>query len=238
MSTVSGILTQLKQKGSENIRKIYARHGIAPERAYGVKVADMKGIAKSIKGEQKMACELMDSGMMEAMYLGGMVADGTQLSAAQLQRWLEDSKDLQMIAEYTIPWLAVENPKARELALKWIDAKSEHVAAAGWCTYGGLVALKPDAELDLGEIERLLDRVVKEIGKSPNRVRYCMNTFVISVGGYVKPLLGKAKAAAKKLGVIKVDMGETECKVPVALAYIEKIEGMGRVGKKRKTMRC
>jgi hypothetical protein len=54
----------------------------------------------------------------------------------------------------------------------------------------------------------------------------------------VKPLLGKAKAAAKKLGTVKVDMGETECKVPLALAYIEKIEGMGRVGKKRKTMRC
>jgi hypothetical protein len=33
-------------------------------------------------------------------------------------------------------------------------------------------------------------------------------------------------------------MGETACKVPDALAYIEKIESMGRIGKKRKTMRC
>ena len=30
--------------------------------------------------------------------------------------------------------------------------------------------------------------VVKGIGKAPNRVKYTMNTFVISVGGYVKPL--------------------------------------------------
>ena len=33
-------------------------------------------------------------------------------------------------------------------------------------------------------------------------------------------------------------MGETSCKVPVALAAIEKIESADGVGKKRKTMKC
>jgi len=238
MATVPAIMAELKRKGSENIRKIYSRHGMAPERVYGVKVADMKVIAKSIKGRQDIACELFATGNMEAMYLGGMVANGAQLTAEQLSEWLEGVADLQMIAEYTIPWLAVEHAQARELALKWIGSKKEHVAAAGWCTYGGLVATKPDVELDLDEIRGLLDRVVKEIGGVPNRVKYCMNTFVISVGGYVKALLPQAKAAAKKIGAVKVEMGETACKVPLATEYIEKIERMGRVGKKRKTMRC
>jgi hypothetical protein len=61
---------------------------------------------------------------------------------------------------------------------------------------------------------------------------------VISVGAYVKPLLKQAKATAQQIGEVSVDMGDTSCKVPVATAYIAKIEGMGRVGKKRKTMRC
>jgi hypothetical protein len=65
-----------------------------------------------------------------------------------------------------------------------------------------------------------------------------MNSFVIAVGAYVKPLLKQAKTAAKELGTVKVDMGDTECKVPLATAYIEKIEKAGRVGKKRKTIRC
>ena len=60
----------------------------------------------------------------------------------------------------------------------------------------------------------------------------------IGVGTYVKPLLRKAKQAAKKLGTVEVDMGETACKVPVAVDYIAKVESMGRVGKKRKTIRC
>jgi hypothetical protein len=65
-----------------------------------------------------------------------------------------------------------------------------------------------------------------------------MNGFVISVGTYVKPLLKHAKAVAKKIGAVEVDMGDTACRVPLATAYIAKVEKMGRVGKKRKTMKC
>jgi hypothetical protein len=108
----------------------------------------------------------------------------------------------------------------------------------GWATLAGLVATRPDEELDLAEIKKLLGRVVREIHEAKNRARYTMSVFVISVGGYVKPLLGEAKAAAAKIGNVWVDVGETACEVPVAAAYIAKMEKMGRVGKKRKTMRC
>lgn len=44
---------------------------------FGVSVADMKVIAKRIKGEQDLACELYQTGNSDAMYLAGMVADGS-----------------------------------------------------------------------------------------------------------------------------------------------------------------
>ena len=65
-----------------------------------------------------------------------------------------------------------------------------------------------------------------------------MNGFVIAVGAYVKPLMQQAKATARRLGRVAVDMHGSSCKVPVALDTIEKIESMGRAGKKRKTIRC
>ena len=238
MPTVASIMAELKSKGKEQTRKIYARHGMDEKRVLGVSVADMKVIAKSIRGRQDLACELWATGIMDAMYLAGMVADGAKLSREQLDTWAESTAGLQMISEYTVPWLTVENAHARALALKWMKSKKEHIAAAGWSTYGGIVAMKPDAELDLVEIQGLLDIAVKQIAKAPNRVRYTMNTFVICVGGYVKPLLKQAKAVARQLGAVSVNVGETACKVPVALAYIEKIEAAGRLGKKRKTLRC
>ena len=238
MPDVKSIMAALKKKGSEQTRKIYARHGMATENMFGVKVADLKPIAKSIKGQQALACDLYATRNMDAMYLAGLVADGAQMTTKQLNDWAESAAGLQMISEYTVPWVTVDNPQARELALEWIASKKEAIASTGWCTYSGLVALKSDADLDLAEIERLLAKIVKEIHTAQNRVRQTMNGFVIAVGCYVIPLVKQAKLAAKQIGTVTVDMGETACKVPMATAYIEKIEAAKRVGKKRKTIRC
>jgi hypothetical protein len=231
-------MAELKKKGTEKMRAMYARHGMATDNVYGVSMADLKGIAKSIKGQQALAGELYETGYLDAMYLAGMVADGAQMTRKQLNGWAEATGDLQMIAEYTVPWVAVENVDGRELAMRWIKSKKEYVASAGWCTYSGLLATKPDAELDLEEIEGLLGAVVKQIDGAPNRVRYTMSNFVIAVGTYVKPLGKQAKAAAREIGVVTVDMGDTACEVRSAITQIEKIEKAGKIGKKRKTIRC
>ena len=230
------VMAELKRKGSEKTRKTYARHGIDIP-MFGVSVADLKTIAKKIRGHQALALELYETGNYDAMYLAGMIADGSQMSKKQLHRWASTS-GCDTLAAYTVTWVATESPFARELAMKWIDSKRETVAVCGWSTYAGIVATRSDAELDLDEIKRLVDRVVDDIHDAPNKVRYVMNQFVIAVGGYVRPLLQHAKRAAKAIGAVSVDMGDTACKVPRALEYIEKIERMGRIGKKRKTMKC
>jgi hypothetical protein len=122
--------------------------------------------------------------------------------------------------------------------MEWIKSNKPHVAAAGWCTYSGLLATTLDQELNLPEIENLLATIVKGINDAPNRVRYVMNNFIIAVGTYVKPLLKQAKAAARQIGTVSVDLGDTACEIRPALPQIEKIESSGRLGKKRKTIRC
>ena len=236
MNTVSQVMTELKKKGSAQTRKIFARHG-APEDMFGVKVADLKVIAKKIKGNQDLALELFDTGNSDAMYLAGMVADGSQMTNKQLNDWAKKGS-WYYLSEYAIPGVVAENKNARTLALKWIKSKKPTIATTGWATYSGVIATSPDEELDLNEIKELLKQVETTIDDQPGRVRYTMNGFVIAVGSYVKPLLKQAKATAKKIGKVEVDMGGTSCKVPLATEYIAKVEKSNRVGKKRKTTKC
>jgi hypothetical protein len=63
-----------------------------------------------------------------------------------------------------------------------------------------------------------------------------MNFFVIAVGGYMPNLAEVAKSYGEKIGKVKVDMGNTSCKVPLIKPYIEKMEARGV--KKRKEARC
>lgn len=236
MATVSQIMAELKKKGSAQTRKIYTNHG-AGENMFGVKVADLKVIAKKIKGDQDLACDLYDTENVDAMYLAGLVADGSQMTKKQLNDWAKKSR-WYMISEYSVPFVASENDAALELAKKWIKSRTECVAAAGWATYAGTLSVLEDGQLDLKEIKELLKKVEKEIVSAKNRVRYTMNGFVIAVGAYVEPLLKQAKATAKKIGKVEVEMGKTSCRVPLAAEYIEKIESKGRIGKKRKTLKC
>jgi 3-methyladenine DNA glycosylase AlkD len=236
MNSVEQVMAELNKKGTEQTRKTLRRHGVTGDLC-GVKIADLKPIAKQIKGNQELACQLFETGNYDAMYLSGLVADGSQMTKRQLDSWAKMAND-SPLCDYTVSAVASEHPRARDLAVKWIKSKQESIACCGWYTYVGIIATRPDEELDQDEIKELIDRVVGTIHSAPNKVRYAMNNFVIAVGTYVKPLLKQAKQAARSIGVVTVDMGDTACKVPLATAYIAKVEKMGRVGKKRKTMKC
>lgn len=234
--TLDEVMTELESLGSAQTKKTFLRHG-AREPFFGVKVGDLKKIQKRIKHDHELALALFDTGNSDAMYLAGMIAEPARMKKSDLQRWVKLAY-WYMISEYTVPWVASESPHGLALAREWIESKKEAIAGAGWATYGSLVSLTPDEELDLDEIVRLLERVEKTVHTAPNRLRYTMNNFVIVVGAFVATLLTKAKEVARAIGKVEVDMGDTDCRVPLALDYIEKVEQRGRQGVKRKTAFC
>ena len=234
--TAAEIVQELKPLGSENIKKVLLKHGIQ-EPLLGVKVEELKKIQKRIKKDYQLALDLYNTGIYDAMYLAGLIADDAKMTSKDLQRWVEKANNA-TVCGYTVPWVAAESNHGRELALKWIESKKEGIAAAGWATLSSLVAIKDDSELDLAELKQLLQRVQKTIHDQPNRVRHVMNGFVIAVGSYVKGLTALALQTAAKIGSVSVDMGGTACKVPDAAAYIKKVQQRGAIGKKRKTAKC
>lgn len=234
--TASEIVQELSTLGHDSYKKVMLNHG-AQEPIFGVKVEDLKKYQKRIKKDYQLAKDLYDTGISDAMYLAGLIADDDRMTREDLQHWVENT-GFSMHSEYTVPWVAAEGRHGRELALEWIESDQEGIAAAGWSTLSSLVALEADENLDLQELERLLERVETTIHQQPNRVRYVMNGFVIAVGSYVAPLTRRALEAAAKLGTVKVDMAGTACKVPGAAEYIRKVEQRGNLGKKRKTVKC
>jgi len=230
------VLDELQTYGNETTKRTYMHHG-AVEPFWGVKVSDMKIILKKIKNNQELAMQLYDSGISDAMYLAGLVANGAKMSKEKIKSWAENAK-WYMHSEYTVPWVASEHPDALELALAWIDSEMESLATSGWCTLAALVVMKQDSELDMDLFKHLLSRVEKEIHQAPNRVRYAMNSFVIALGSGISSLTHEAIAVGVNNGKLMVDMGNTACKVPYAPDYIKKVMDAGKVGAKRKTVKC
>lgn len=234
--TLPEIMQQLQQLGHESIKNTLVKHG-AREPFFGVKIEDLKKIQKKIKSDCQLSLELFNTGNSDAMYLAGLISDPAKMTRENLNEWAEKAY-WYMLSEFTVAWVASESQFGTELALKWINSEKENIACSGWSTLACIVALKNDKEIDKVLYSSLLDRVSKTIHSEKNRVRHTMNTFVISVGGYCTHLQYEANKVAISIGKVKVDMGGTACKVPLATEYIKKMHDRGSLGKKRKTAMC
>ena len=234
--TLDQVMAALAAKGSEATKKLLVKHG-AQEPFFGVKIADLKPLHKTLKGNQAIALQLYATGNADAQYLAGMIADGAKMTPAQLTTWAETA-NWTMISGFTVAWVASEHPDGFALAAKWIDSKKEPVAVAGWKTLGALATIVPDEALPVKKLSALLDRVAKTISAAPDDVRLAMNGFIIAVGTYVAPLGDQAIATAQKIGRVEADMGDTACKIPEAESYIMKCRRGAPIAPKRKTVRC
>ncbi|EMY76247.1 DNA alkylation repair enzyme [Leptospira weilii serovar Ranarum str. ICFT] len=234
--TVDQIMKELESMGTQSVKKIFINHGAKGE-VFGVKVGDLKKIQKKIKKNNELSLELYKTGNVDAMYLAGLIADEKQIQKKDLQFWVKNAGS-PMISECTVAWVAAESKYGWELAKEWITSEKESIASSGWSTFSSLLSILPDDQIDSKEISKNLKRVESTIHKSQNRIKYCMNGFVIAVGGFYPKLFQEALEIAKRIGKVEVTMGKTACKVPNAPEYILKMSKMGKIGNKKKTARC
>ena len=235
--TAQDIVAELGKLGNPQAKKNWMNNGGAQEPCLGVKVEDMKKIQKRVKTDYQLALDLYDTGIADAMYLAGLIADDAKMTKKDLQKWVEGANSA-WVAEFMVPWVASASPHGREMALKWIASKDEVIAAAGWQTYSSMAAIKEDADLNLAEIKSLLQRAAKSIHQQPDRLKWAMNGFVIAVACHVKPLHPFAVETANGIGKIAVEQVGACSTIPFAPESIKKFEARGGIGKKRKSAKC
>jgi 3-methyladenine DNA glycosylase AlkD len=211
-------MTRLAALGSEQTLKTYRRHGVTGP-AFGVRYADLYALQKQIKVDQSLARGLWQSGNHDARVLATLVADPAAFTLEELEAWQAacDSYGL----NDAVAGIAARSPLARQLAERWRRAKAEYRAAAGWHVVGGLSA--PGTDADDAWLRPCLEEIRVGIHAAPNRTRSAMNSALISIGGYRPALRDEALAVAKAIGKVEVDHGDTSCKTPDAVEYIEKM---------------
>lgn len=218
MANASAILAELEALGTEQTRKIYARHGCKSP-MFGVSYANFKVLAKRIKIDHALAVALWDSGNHDARVLAMMVADPKQATADQLDRWLADLESYGLI-DGLIAYIG-RTPFVREKAEAWSPSPDEWVSTSGW----GLVATLAltDKALPDDYFTPYLDRIESGIHQQPNRTRYAMNNALISIGCRSAALHGRVQQVTAAIGEVMVDHGETGCETPAVLPYIERV---------------
>ncbi|MDQ0971668.1 3-methyladenine DNA glycosylase AlkD [Neobacillus niacini] len=230
------VMQELQTLGKERMKKMYISNG-AHEPVFGVATGAMKPLAKKIKINQPLAEQLYATGNYDAMYFAGIIADPMTMTEADFERWM-DGAYFYMLSDYVVAVTLAEADIAQVVADKWIASGEELRMSAGWSCYCWLLGNRPDSEFSASKIARMLEQVNDTIHDSPERTKSAMNNFIYTVAISYLPLHEKAVETAKAVGPVEVKRDKKKSSILLASENIQKELDRGKLGFKRKYVRC
>ncbi|MBO0960907.1 DNA alkylation repair protein [Neobacillus sp. MM2021_6] len=230
------VMQELEGLGKERLKKMYISNG-AHEPLFGVATGAMKPIAKKIKKNQPLAEQLYATGNYDAMYFAGIIADPMAMTEADFDRWI-DAAYFYMLSDYVVAVTLAETDIAQEVADKWIASGEELRMSAGWSCYCWLLGNRPDSEFSTTKLANMLELAEKTIHHSPDRTKSAMNNFIYTVAISYVPLHEKAVATAMAVGPVEIKRDKKKSSILLASENIQKELDRGKLGFKRKYVRC
>lgn len=163
-----------------------ARFGIDTERALGIKIPELRRLAKEIGTDHDLARALWDTGVHEARILAGLIADPLRATLPLLDRWARDfnSWDLCDLVcanfidrthfAWTLParWARREEEFVRRAAFALIAALAVHDKAAAderFTTFFPLITRYATDERNF--VKKAVNWALRQIGKRNARLR-------------------------------------------------------------------
>lgn len=216
--TVPEILAQFTLLGNEKTKAINAKSGAKEDNQFGVKMGDIRDIAKKLKTNHTLALELWNTGFIEARLLAMLILKPKQLNAQELDTMVR-SIDFHWVADWFSSYILKEHPDKESLREGWMNADNVWAARAGWSLTAGRMARDPEG-LDAAKI---LDRLEKEMPKAAPEVQWTMNTTLAQIGIHFPELRQRAIAIGEKLGIYRDYPVSKGCTSPFAPIWINEM---------------
>lgn len=216
--SLSEVMAILEKLGTEQTRKTWARHG-ANEPMFGVLFGELFKLMKRIDVDHELARELWATGNVDARNLAMKIADPLAMTPDELDRWAIENP-MRMCSLY-VATLAAEGPHSRNRVREWLNSSNERLRASGWTLLGRLSDL--DESFPDDQLLRGVEVIEKSIHSAPNEVKNDMNRALITIGGRSSAMRKAVLAAAKSIGEVTVDHGDTACKTPDVAETVEKM---------------
>ena len=127
------VMARLRALADPQGREGMARFGIATDRALGIRIPELRRLAREIGHDHRLAQELWDTGVHEARILASMVDDPTAVTEVQMEAWVAgfDSWD---VCDHVCGNLFDRTPYAYDRAVAWSSREEEFVKRAAFAS--------------------------------------------------------------------------------------------------------
>jgi 3-methyladenine DNA glycosylase AlkD len=214
--TANEILERLESLG-DGARRAHNTKAGAPDNQFGVKLGDIRALAKKIKTNHELALELWNTGNVDAQLVATQIIKPKLLSADELDKMTRSTTCAQ-VADWLNSYVVAEHPEKEALRVKWMTAKDRWAARAGWNFTASRVNKGADEGLDL---PALLDRIEKEMPKAKPEVQWTMNNTLGAIAIHHPKLRQRAVAIGEKIGLYRDWPVSKGCVIPYVPVWVE-----------------
>jgi 3-methyladenine DNA glycosylase AlkD len=215
--TLKETLAQLEALGTEKMRAQNTRHG-ASGAQFGVRLGDIRKLAKKIKTNHELALELWETENIDARRLAILLIKPKALSSTEVDQMVRSTSFVE-VADWLRSYVVKHHPDKESLRQGWMSAKDPMAARAGWGLTATRIAKDPDG-LDLSA---LLNRIESEMGKAVPEVQWTMNFCLAEIGINFPDLRERALAIGEALGVFRDYPTSKGCTSPFAPIWINEM---------------
>jgi 3-methyladenine DNA glycosylase AlkD len=213
--TANEILERLESLG-DGARRAHNTKAGAPDNQFGVKLGDIRALAKKIKTNHELALELWNTGNVDAQLVATQIIKPKLLSADELDKMTRSTTCAQ-VADWLNSYVVAEHPEKEALRVKWMTAKDRWAARAGWNFTASRVT-KGDEGLDL---PGLLDRIEEEMPRALPEVQWTMNNTLGAIAIHHPKLRQRAVAIGEKIGLYRDWPVSKGCVIPYVPVWVE-----------------
>jgi 3-methyladenine DNA glycosylase AlkD len=174
-----------------------ARFGINPDRALGVRIPDLRRLAKEIGTDHRLALALWRTKVHEARILASMLDDPAAVTEDQMDSWASDF-DSWDLCDQCCGNLFDRTPLAYRKAVEWAGRDEEFVKRAGFALMAW--AAVHDKTADDRIFLEFLPVIEREAGDDRNFVKKAVNWSLRQIGKRNRRLHRSAVAVATRLG--------------------------------------
>ena len=189
------VLAELRGKATPAVHKIYAKQ-VAGDKVLGVKMGDLRVMAKTLKKQHALGLALWETGWYEARVLATMLLDPKLLSEETCIR-LAESCDSSWLVDKLTGYVLEQSKLAGTLRAAWLDLDVPLMGRAGWNLMTTEVQQDKTGALDL---DALMSKIEAELPAAPRPKKEAMNMCLVMIGVYHPAYTEKAIAAGERLG--------------------------------------
>ena len=198
--SISDVLTKLEALGTEQLRAQNVRHGYVGEQ-YGVKLGELRTIAKSIKLNTAFGLELWQTECLEARLVAVLIMKPKELSVDQL-KMLVQTATYSHLADWVNSYLVKQHPDKEQLRVSWLSLNANDepwLARTAWSLTTERVSKSPDG-LDIAGV---LKRIDNKLATAPEPARWTMNFCLGELGINHAEFRDEAIAIGERVGAYR-----------------------------------